>query len=428
MTSPQGAFGDYQLEIYGAGLQGVLPQFPMAFAELEARAEQALPPSVLSYVAGGAGSEHTQRANVSAFRQWGLIPRMFVGATQRDLSVELFGMRLPSPLLMAPIGVIGLCAQDGHGDLATAAAAARTGVSMIASTLSVDPLEDVAAQFGGTPGFFQLYTPTDRDLAASLVSRAEAAGYRGIVVTLDTWLTGWRPRDLAASNFPQLRGHCLANYFTDPVFRALLGQDPADDVATTIGTWARLFGNPLTWDDLPWLRSLTTLPLLVKGICHPDDARRAKDGGVDGIYCSTHGGRQADGGLPALDCLPAVVDAADGLPVLFDSGIRSGADVIKALALGATAVAIGRPYAYGLAIGGTDGIVHVLRSILAEADLIMAVDGYPTLADLTRDSLRRTCHHLPGASRAPVKSSLPISNRTRETVLFSGKCQRPLLL
>jgi lactate 2-monooxygenase len=393
MTSPPGAFGDYQLEIYGAGLQGVLPRFPMAFAELEARAEQALSPSVLSYVAGGAGSEHTQRANVSAFRQWGLMPRMFVGATQRDLSVELFGMRLPSPVMMAPIGVLGLCAQDGHGDLATAAAAARTGVPMIASTLSVDPLEEVAAGFGDTPGFFQLYTPTDRDLAASLVSRAEAAGYRGIVITLDTWLTGWRPRDLAASNFPQLRGHCLANYFSDPVFRSRLGQDPASDMTAMIGQWARLFGNPLTWDDLPWLRSLTTLPLLVKGICHPDDARRAKDGGVDGIYCSNHGGRQADGGLPALDCLPAVVDAADGLPVIFDSGIRSGADVIKALALGATAVAIGRPYAYGLAIGGTDGIVHVLRSILAEADLIMAVDGYPTLADLTRDSLRRTCHH-----------------------------------
>ena len=393
MTTPPGAFGDYQLEIYGAGLRGVLPAFPMAFAELEARAAQALSPSVLSYVAGGAGSEHTQRANVSAFRQWGLIPRMFVGAARRDLSVDLFGMRLPSPVLMAPIGVIGLCAQDGHGDLATAAAAARTGVPMIASTLSVDPLEEVAAQFGGTPGFFQLYTPTDRDLAASLVSRAEAAGYRGIVVTLDTWLTGWRPRDLAASNFPQLRGHCLANYCTDPVFRARLGTDPASDMAATIAEWARLFGHPLTWDDLPWLRSLTTLPLLVKGICHPDDARRAKDAGVDGIYCSNHGGRQADGGLPALDCLPAVVDAADGLPVLFDSGIRSGADVIKALALGATAVAVGRPYAYGLAIGGTEGVVHVLRSILAEADLIMAVDGYPTLADLTRDSLHRTCQH-----------------------------------
>jgi lactate 2-monooxygenase len=292
---------------------------------------------------------------------------------------------------MAPIGVIGLCAQDGHGDLATAEAAERTGVPMIASTLSADPMEDVAARFGDTPGFFQLYTPTDRDLAASLVSRAEAAGFRGIVVTLDTWVTGWRPRDLAASNFPQLRGHCLANYTSDPVFQALLGQAPADDTAAVVGAFARLFGNPLTWDDLPWLRSLTTLPLLVKGICHPDDARRARDGGVDGIYCSTHGGRQADGGLPALDCLPAVVDAADGMPVLFDSGVRSGADVIKALALGATAVAIGRPYAYGLAIGGADGIVHVLRSILAEADLIMAVDGYPTLADLTPDTLRRTC-------------------------------------
>jgi lactate 2-monooxygenase len=390
--------GDFQLEIYLAGLGGVLPSFPMAFAELEARAERALPPSVLSYVAGGAGTEHTQRANVAAFRQWGVMPRMFVGAAQRDLSVRLFGLTLPSPLLMAPIGVIGLCAQDGHGDLATAAAAAATGVPMIASTLSADPMEEVAARFGDTPGFFQLYTPTDRDLAASLVSRAEAAGFRGIVVTLDTWVTGWRPRDLAASNFPQLRGHCLANYTSDPVFQSLLGSSASSgsaDPAAVVGAFARIFGNPLTWDDLPWLRSLTTLPLLVKGICHPDDVRRAKDGGVDGIYCSNHGGRQADGGLPALDCLPAVVDAAGGLPVIFDSGVRCGADVIKALALGATAVAVGRPYAYGLALGGTAGIVHVLRSLLAEADLIMAVDGYPSLADLTRDSLRRTCtcHH-----------------------------------
>src|SRR5215831_12585756 len=312
MTSVRpAAFGDYQLEIYGAGLQGVLPRFPMAYAELEARAGQALPPSVLSYVAGGAGTEHTQRANVSAFGHWGLIPRMLVGAAERDLSVELFGMRLPSPLLMAPIGVIGLCAQDGHGDLAAAAAADRTGVPMIASTLSADPLEDVAGRFGGTRGFFQLYTPSDRELAESLVRRAEAAGFRAIIVTLDTWITGWRPRDLAASNFPQLRGLCLANYTSDPVFRARLGQVPAGDPATVVGLFAQLFGNPLTWDDLPWLRSLTTLPLLVKGICHPDDARRAIDGGVDGIYCSTHGGRQADGGLPALDCLPGVVDAAD---------------------------------------------------------------------------------------------------------------------
>jgi lactate 2-monooxygenase len=260
---------------------------------------------------------------------------------------------------------------------------------MVASTLTVDPLEDVAAALGDTPGFFQLYTPTDRELAASLVHRAEAAGFKGIVVTLDTWVTGWRPRDLRTSNFPQLRGHCLSNYTSDPVFRASLQRPPEEDPQGAVLRWVQVFGSPLTWDDLPWLRSLTELPLLVKGICHPDDARRAKDGGVDGIYCSNHGGRQANGGLPAIDCLPGVVEAADGLPVLFDSGIRSGADVIKALALGATAVGVGRPYAYGLALGGVDGVVHVLRTLLAEADLIMAVDGYPDRKDLTPDTLRR---------------------------------------
>ncbi|MFE2319940.1 alpha-hydroxy-acid oxidizing protein [Streptomyces sp. NPDC059441] len=384
-----GQFGDYQNEIYINGLSGVLPAIPMEFQELEARAQAVLSPSLLSYVAGGAGDEFTQRANVSAFLRWGLVPRMMVGAIQRDVSVNLFGMSLPSPLFMAPVGVIGLCAQDGHGDLATARAAARTGVPMVASTLSVDPLEEVAAEFGETPGFFSLYTPTDRELAESLVRRAETAGFKGIVVTLDTWITGWRPRDLGASNFPQLRGHCLANYTADPVFRARLAKTPEEDTRAAVLEWARIFGNPLTWDDLRWLRSITELPLVLKGICHPEDVRRARDGGVDGIYCSNHGGRQANGGLPALEALPGVVGAADGLPVLFDSGIRSGADVIKALALGATAVGVGRPYAYGLALGGTEGIVHVLRSLLAEADLIMAVDGYPALEDLRADGAMR---------------------------------------
>jgi lactate 2-monooxygenase len=383
------AFGDFQNEIYLQGLAGVVPSLPMVFAEWEAKAKMALPPSLWSYVAGGAGDERTQRANCEVFERWGLIPRMFVGAAQRDLSADLFGSTVASPVFMAPIGVIGLCAQDGHGDLATARAAARTGVPMVASTLTVDPMEDIAAALGDTPGFFQLYTPTDRELAASFVHRAEAAGFKGIVVTLDTWVTGWRPRDLSTSNFPQLRGHCLANYTSDPVFRAGLQRPPEEDPQGAVLRWIQLFGNPLTWDDLGWLRSLTELPLLVKGICHPEDARRAKDGGVDGIYCSNHGGRQANGGMPALDCLPGVVEAADGLPVWFDSGIRSGADVVKALALGATAVGIGRPYAYGLALGGDDGIVHVLRTLLAEADLIMAVDGYPSRKDLTPETLRR---------------------------------------
>ncbi len=382
-------FGDYQNEIYFQGLGGVLPDLPMTYAELEAKARAALPPSIWSYVAGGAGDELTQRANVTAFEKLGLVPRMLRASKTRDLSIELFGMKLPTPIFLAPVGVIGLCAQDGHGDIATARAAAHTGVPMVASTLTVDPLEEVAAAFGDTPGMFQLYTPTNRELAQSLVHRAEAAGFKAIVVTLDTWVPGWRPRDLAVSNFPQLRGHCLANYFSDPVFRALLPSPPEQDPKTAILTWISLFGNALTWDDLAWLRSLTDLPLVLKGICHPDDARRAADAGVDGIYCSNHGGRQANGGIPAIEHLPEVVAAADGLPVLFDSGIRTGADIVKALALGATAVGIGRPYPYGLALGGVDGLVHVLRSLLAEADLLMAVDGYPAISDLTPEAIRR---------------------------------------
>ncbi len=382
------SFGNYQLEIYFQGLSGVLPALPMAFEELERRAEQAMSPSVWSYVAGGAGDELTQRTNATAFHRWGLIPRMLVGATERDTSVELFGRRWASPVFMAPIGVIGLCTPDQHGDLAAARAAAATGVPMCVSTLTMDPLEDIAAEFGDTPGLFQLYTPTDRELAESLVHRAEAAGYAGIVVTLDTWIPGWRPRDLATANFPQLRGKCLANYVSDPVFAAKAAADLSDP-RNAVPHWVSVFGNSLTWNDLPWLRSITSLPLILKGICHPDDARRAVDAGVDGVYCSNHGGRQANGGLPALDCLPDVVAACGQVPVLFDSGIRSGADVIKALALGATAVGVGRPYAYGAALAGADGIVHVLRSILAEADLIMAVDGYPSLADLTPEALRR---------------------------------------
>jgi lactate 2-monooxygenase len=382
-------FGDFQFEIYLGALHGNLPSLPIRYEELEAKALEALTPSLASYVAGGCGNERTQDANVSAFDHWGIVPRMFRAATKRDLSIDLFGLKLPTPLFMAPVGVIGLCAPDGHGDIATAQAAARTGVPMVASTLTVDPLEDVAAHFGGTPGFFQLYTPTDRELAQSFVRRAEAAGFKGIVVTLDTWIPGWRPRDLASGSFPQLRGLCLENYFSDERFRAMLSKLPQDDVAAATMQWTKVFGNPLTWEDLPWLRSMTKLPLLVKGVCHPEDVRRAIDGGVDGIYCSNHGGRQANGGIAAIDMLPSVIEAAGKIPVLFDSGVRTGVDAIKALAMGAAAVGIGRPYAYGLALGGVDGIVHVLRCLLAEADLFMAVNGFPTRADLRPEILQR---------------------------------------
>ena len=195
-------------------------------------------------------------------------------------------------------------------------------------------------------------------------------------------MTGWRPRDLNTANFPQLRGHVLANYWSDPRFRAMCARPPEEDAAAAVMTWASTFGRVLTWADMPWLRSLTRLPIILKGICHPDDARRAIDAGADAIYCSNHGGRQANGGIAAIDLLPGVVEAAGDTPVLFDSGVRSGSDVAKALALGATAVGIGRPYCYGLALGGVEGAVHVLRSLLAEADLLMAVDGFPDIAAL----------------------------------------------
>ena len=383
-------YGDWQFGTYLDGLTGKQPELPMSFADLARRAQEAMSQEMWSYVAGGAGDERTQDANVRAFDGYGLMPRMLAAAAERDLSVELFGRRLPTPLMLAPVGVIGLCGDDGHGDLATARASAALDVPMIASTLSQDPMEEVAAELGATPGWFQLYPPNDRELTESFVRRAEAAGFTGIVVTLDTLTLGWRPRDLSIASFPQLRGLCLANYFTDPVFRAKLAAPPEQDVQTATGLWSAIFGNQrLSWEDLAWLRSLTDLPLLLKGICSPDDARRAVDAGMDGIYCSNHGGRQANGGLPALDCLPDVVDAAQGVPVVFDSGVRSGADVVKALALGATTVAVGRPYAYGLAVGGQSGIEHVLRCLLAETDLILAIDGYPSVGDLTRDALRQ---------------------------------------
>ena len=386
-------YGDYQLEIYGAGLRGIVPRWPVDFPHLEEAAAASMPPWVHSYVAGGAGDERTQRGNAEVFGRWGIVPRMMRGAPERDLSVSVFGLDLPSPLFLCPIGVIGICSQDMHGDLATARACARTGVPMAASTLSNDTLEDVADALGDTPGFFQLYTPKDRDVATSLIQRAERAGYAALVVTLDTWVTGWRPRDLNTANFPQLRGHCLANYFSDEYFRKLLTKSPEDDPQAAIGTWAMQFGHSMSWSDLEWMRAATDLPIVLKGLSHPEDVRRAVDHGVDGIYCSNHGGRQANGGLPALETLPEVVAAAEGTPVLFDSGVRSGADAAKALALGADLVGLGRPYAYALALGGEDGVVHQTRSVLAETDLLMAVDGYPTLADLRAEG---TVRRIPG--------------------------------
>lgn len=388
-----GNFSDFNIGVYLNGLFGTLPQFPMEYAGWEAAARELLDDVMYDYVAGGAGDEATQNGNVRAFSRWGISPRMLSGAAERDLSVELFGHRYASPLVMSPIGVAGVMhtdtAGEQHGDLEIARASAASGIPAVLSTLMQDPMETVAGELGETPGFYQLYTPNDREVAESFVRRAEAAGYAGIVVTLDTWSLGWRPRDLRHAAMPQLQGKCLANYTSDPVFRSRLEKTPEEDPGAATLAWALMFGNPgLSWDDLAWLRGMTDLPLLLKGICHPDDVRRARDGGVDGIYCSNHGGRQA-ASAPALDFLPKVVEAAEGMPVIFDSGVRSGVDVVKALALGATAVGIGRPYGWGLTMGGAAGIQHVLSCLLAEADLTMGLNGYASIADLDPEVLVR---------------------------------------
>jgi isopentenyl diphosphate isomerase/L-lactate dehydrogenase-like FMN-dependent dehydrogenase len=290
--------------------------------------------------------------------------------------------------MLAPIGVLSIVHPEA--EVAVARAAGGLGIPMVLSTASARNLEEVAQSLGACPRWFQLYWPKDRDFAASLLRRAEQAGYGAIVVTLDTWLLGWRPRDLAGAYLPFLRGEGLANYFSDSVFCAALPKPPQEDIAAAVRHWAEMFSDPsVTWDDLRFLRERTRLPLVLKGILHPDDARRAADLGMDGIIVSNHGGRQVDGAIAALDALPKIAAAAGALPVLFDSGIRTGADVVKALALGAQAVLVGRPYVYGLAIGGEAGVRAVLRALLAELDLTLALSGIARLDELSAGLLER---------------------------------------
>jgi len=271
-----------------------------------------------------------------------------------------------------------------EAEVAVARAAAALGLPLVLSAAASRSLEEVAQAMGDSPRWFQLYWPRDRDLAASFLRRAEKSGYRAIVVTLDTFLLGWRPRDLSGSFLPFLRGEGIANYLSDPVFCAALAKPPKADMPAAIQHWASIFSDPsLAWDDLRFLREHTRLPLVLKGILHPDDARRAADLGMDGVIVSNHGGRQVDGAVSALDALPAVVSAAGKMPVLFDSGIRTGADIVKALALGARAVLVGRPYVYGLAIAGEAGVRGVMQALLAELDLTMALSGVPRIQDLS---------------------------------------------
>ncbi len=378
---------DYYREIYMRGLAGDTPAVPVSIAELERRATEAMEPRAANYVGAGAGGEDTIRANAEAFRRRRIVPRMLRDVAARDLSTEVLGTAMPAPLLLAPIGVQKVVHEDG--ELATARAAAAVGTPMIASTASHFTLEEIAAAGGDAPRWFQLYWPNDRALAASFVSRAESAGYAAIVLTVDTFVPGWKPRDLQQAWLPFLNGMGVANYFQDPVFRAGLEQAPEQDQGAATGHFLGVQANPsLSWEDLGWLREQTALPILVKGIQHVEDAREAARRGLDGIVVSNHGGRQVDGAIASLDALPAIVEAVGGeLAILFDSGVRTGTDVLKALALGADAVCLGRPYLWGLALDGQAGVETVLKMTLAELDLTMALCGLTHPDQLDPDCL-----------------------------------------
>src|SRR6478752_7243844 len=368
-------FGDFQWSVYGDALRGITSRYPFDFESIERKAFEALPDWVYRYVSAAAGDGRTQRANVDAFSRYGIIPRMMVSPPERDLSINLFGKQLPSPIFMPPVGLIGLCAPDFQGDVAAARASAATGVPFTLSTFSQAPMEDVIKHAGSTPNFFQLYLPGDRELAASFLDRAESSGYSSVVVTVDSWTLGYRPADLERGNFPQFRGYCMQNYYSDENFTKHLAKPPEDDQPAALAHYATISAHPFTWEDLRWIRSQTNLPIAVKGIQHADDARMAIDNGASVLYCTNHGGRQANSGLSTLQLLPDVVKAAGSTPVMFDSGVRDATDAIIALTLGATAVGIGRPYAYALSYGGTESLTHYLKSFLAELDLTMSICG-----------------------------------------------------
>jgi lactate 2-monooxygenase len=379
---------DYYREIYAYGLAGQAPTVPVAVAELERRAEEAMEDRAANYVFAGAGSEDTMRANRAAFDRWRIVPRMLRDVAARDLSTTVLGTAMPAPLLLAPIGVQAIVHPDG--ELASARAAAALGLPLIASTAAHFSLEEIAAAGGeDAPRWFQLYWPNDRELAASLVGRAAAAGYEAVVLTVDTFVPGWKSRDLQQAWLPFLNGMGVANYFQDPVFRAGLEQAPEEDLGTATGRYLGVAANPaLTWDDLAQLRELTSLPVLVKGIQHVEDARHAAARGVDGIVVSNHGGRQVDGAIGSLDALaPIAAAVGEEIAILFDSGVRGGADVLKALALGADAVLLGRPYIWGLALEGQQGVETVLKMVLAELDLTMALCGYTRPDQLEPEAL-----------------------------------------
>jgi lactate 2-monooxygenase len=420
--SPESRGEERQRNVYLDGVSGRRPRVPVERAALEENAARSMPPEAFAYIAAGAGAEDGIEGNRDAFRRWRIVPRVLRDVSERDTSIELFGRRLPTPFLLNPIGVLEMVHRDA--DLGVARAAAAEGLPMVLSNQASRPMEACAEELGSSPRWFQLYWSSSNELVESLVGRAEACGCEAIVVTLDTTLLGWRTRDLDLAYLPFLRGKGIAQYTSDPVFRRLVeegSQAPTQaptprPTPAALGTLIQVLRNypgrllqglrsgmargaverfieiysrpSLTWDDLPFLRARTELPILLKGVLHPDDARRAVESGIDGIVVSNHGGRQIDGVIPTLEALPRIAEEVGGeIPIVLDSGVRGGADAFKALALGATAVGIGRPYVYGLAIAGEEGVREVIQNIVGEFDLTMGLAGCRSAGEIGPESL-----------------------------------------
>ncbi|MDG6982944.1 MAG: lactate 2-monooxygenase [Nitrososphaerota archaeon] len=391
-TENYGGLGpDRQNEIYLHGLLGQKPGFPTSPEDLEQRAKAKMTPEAYDYVSGGAGVGSTMKANLEAFQKWRIVPRMLKDVSQRDLKVTLLGKTLPAPVLLGPVGVLSLAHPDG--DLAVARAASSLGLPYVLSNASSHSIEEVAGVMGTSPRWFQLYFGRDRDVNASFLRRAESSGYDAVVVTLDTKILGWRDRDLQNGFLPFLKGEGVANFMTDPVFRGKLPRPPEEDMqGAIIESIGRALDPAFGWDDIGFIRDHTRLPIVLKGVLSPEDAEKALSLHADGIVVSNHGGRQVDGGISSLSALPQVVETVGNkIPVFFDSGIRTGADAVKALALGANAVLLGRLYTWALAVGGEDGVREVVRNFLAEMDLTLALSGVSSLSEIdsamvTRDS------------------------------------------
>lgn len=383
----------YQLQIYFAGTQNVKPQIPVSFEELEKKAGEMMTPEAFGYIAGGAGGESTIDNNKEAFNNWQIIPRMMGDVSNRSIGIELFGIKLPAPVLLGPVGVLSIAHPDA--EIAVARAAKALQVPQVVSTVSSKTLEEIAAVHGDHPHWFQLYWGRNNDFTRSIIGRAEKAGYTAIVVTLDTRLFAWRERDIQNAYLPFLYNEGLANYLTDPVFLAQVSNSVKDKMQTMLH-FANCFSNPSsTWSDLAVIRDCTKLPIILKGIQHPDDAKKAIDHGADGIIVSNHGGRQLDGAIGALDVLSEIADVVGKkTTILFDSGIRRGSDVFKAMALGAKAVLIARPYAYGLALAGEAGVKEVVANLLADIDLTLGIAGCNSWAEVDKEKLRSTKFNL----------------------------------